>query len=198
MALTVELNPFTGDLQLLNEGTALQFKAGVANYAALPSLGNDVNDARITNDDGHLYIWDGAMWVDQGDILDLEWAAISGKPTSSPTDIDDAVSKRHTQGTDQTLDDGGGNETSVFELRDTLDNVIPDLVTKSHDQNTDTGTTNDFDITGELSIKVYSQASEPVLGQDNRIAMWIDTDDSNRVYVLFRRGSGDQVAVELS
>lgn len=161
MALTVELNPFTGDLQLLSDGTALTFEAGVANAAALPLVGNDVNDARITNDDGHLWIWDGLVWVDQGDILDLTWAAISGKPTSDVADIDDAVTKRH-------------------------------------DQNTDTGTTNNFDVVGELSIKVYSQASEPVLGQDNRMAIWIDTDDSNRVYVLFRRGSGDQVAVELS
>lgn len=55
-----------------------------------------------------------------------------------------------------------------------------------------------FDIAGEMSVKVYSQASEPILGANNRIAIWIDTDDSNRVYILFKRGTGDQVAVELA
>jgi len=55
--------------------------------------------------------------------------------------------------------------------------------------------TNNLMLTGELSIKVYAQASEPTLTADNRIAIWIDTDDANKVYLLFRRGSGDQVKI---
>jgi hypothetical protein len=50
----------------------------------------------------------------------------------------------------------------------------------------------------EIAIKVYSQNGEPTLSADNNMAIWIDTDDSNRVYLLFRRGTGDQVAVELA
>lgn len=53
-------------------------------------------------------------------------------------------------------------------------------------------------IVGEFSMKVYSQAAEPTLSADNRLAMWIDTDDSNKVFLLFRRGSGDNVSVELA
>jgi hypothetical protein len=50
----------------------------------------------------------------------------------------------------------------------------------------------------EVAIKLYSQNSEPTLAADNNLAIWIDTDDSNRVYLLYRRGTGDQVAVELA
>jgi hypothetical protein len=49
----------------------------------------------------------------------------------------------------------------------------------------------------EIAIKLYSQNDEPTLAADNNLAIWIDTDDSNRVYLLYRRGTGDQVAVEL-
>jgi hypothetical protein len=47
------------------------------------------------------------------------------------------------------------------------------------------------------SIPYYAQASEPTLSQDNQAAFWKDTDDSNRVYFVFRRGSGDQIKIEL-
>jgi hypothetical protein len=50
----------------------------------------------------------------------------------------------------------------------------------------------------EVAIKLYSQNAEPTLTADNNLAIWIDTDDSNRVYLLYRRGTGDQVAVELA
>jgi len=54
------------------------------------------------------------------------------------------------------------------------------------------------EITGELKIKIYAQASEPTLNADDYMAIWKDTDDSNRIYLLFRRGSGDVVGVELT
>jgi len=47
-------------------------------------------------------------------------------------------------------------------------------------------------------IKTYTQAAEPTLSADNKAAIWIDSDDSNRVYLVFRRGIGDQVKVELT
>jgi len=49
----------------------------------------------------------------------------------------------------------------------------------------------------EISIRLFSQNSEPTLAEDNNLAMWIDTDDLNRVYLVYRRGTGDQVKVEL-
>ena len=45
---------------------------------------------------------------------------------------------------------------------------------------------------------VYSQDAEPTLDEDHKLCVWIDTNDSNRVYLLFRRGSGDHVKVELT
>jgi hypothetical protein len=50
----------------------------------------------------------------------------------------------------------------------------------------------------EIKIKVYSQTTAPTLTADQQMAIWIDTDDSNRVRLLFRRGSGDVVGVELT
>jgi len=41
--------------------------------------------------------------------------------------IQDTLDKRHTQNTDTILDEGGANETTVIELRDAIDNDIPEL-----------------------------------------------------------------------
>jgi len=56
----------------------------------------------------------------------------------------------------------------------------------------------DTSIEGELKIKVYSQTTEPELNENNNMAIWIDTSDSNRVWLMFRRGAADIVAVELA
>jgi hypothetical protein len=96
---------------------ALTFKESVANQAALPLIGNSLNDTRITNDTGHLYIWNGTTWVDQGDIIDFQWSAIEDKPSSSVADIDSAVSLKHTQGTDQGLDTGGANAVTAAQAK---------------------------------------------------------------------------------
>ena len=67
-----------------------------------------------------------------------------------------------------------------------------------HTQGTDAGASGSFNIVGELTIKVYSQDAEPTLDTNNKMAIWIDTNDSNRTYLLFRRGSGDHLKVELA
>jgi hypothetical protein len=56
----------------------------------------------------------------------------------------------------------------------------------------------DIVATGELTIKVYDQAAEPTLDVDNKLALWKDSDDSDRTYLVFRRGAGDQIKVELA
>jgi len=103
--LKQKINLRTGQWNLVNDSGLLFFKPAVADEASLPLVGNTTNDARITNDTHHLYVWSGSAWVDQGDILDLTWSAISGKPSSSVGDIDDAVSKKHTQNTDTQIAD---------------------------------------------------------------------------------------------
>jgi hypothetical protein len=97
-----KLNIRTGQWNLVPNNIVLEFKAGVATYLDLPLTGNTKGDARIANDTGHLYVWsidassgDLTDWIDAGDIVDLTWDAISGKPSSTPADIDDAVSDRH-------------------------------------------------------------------------------------------------------
>lgn len=54
------------------------------------------------------YLWTGSAWTktaerDSIDVI-LEWANIVGKPSSSVTDIDDAVTKRHTHSNKTLLD----------------------------------------------------------------------------------------------
>lgn len=56
----------------------------------------------------------------------------------------------------------------------------------------------DVSILGELSIKVVAQATEPTISADNRMVIWKDTDDSDKIYLVFRRGSGDQVKLLFS
>lgn len=51
---------------------------------------------------------------------------------------------------------------------------------------------------GELKIKYYEQDAEPGIGSDGYMAMWKDTNDSNRIYLVFKRGEADQVKVELT
>jgi len=50
----------------------------------------------------------------------------------------------------------------------------------------------------DIILKVYDQAAIPTLDTDNKAAIWVDSDDSDRVYLVFRRGAGDQVKVELT
>ena len=119
-------NPFTkkfqrvlSDSYIATIAAGLNFKEGVADSASLPSSGNVTHDARITNDNHHLYIWDGTAWQDQGDIFNIAWAAIDDKPNSSVVDIDDAVAKKHIQNTDSKLNDGV-NEVTASELKSLL------------------------------------------------------------------------------
>lgn len=42
---------------------ATNWKASVANLAALPSSGNTTGDARVALDTGNIYVWNGSSWV---------------------------------------------------------------------------------------------------------------------------------------
>jgi hypothetical protein len=93
--LKQKYNPLSRAHNFVPTANVMTFKDGVANYAVLPINGNSVGDARITNDTGHLYVWNRTTWVDQGDIINLLWSAIDGKPTSLVSDIDSAVNLKH-------------------------------------------------------------------------------------------------------
>lgn len=50
----------------------------------------------------------------------------------------------------------------------------------------------------ERKLKVYVQTAEPTLANDYDTCIWVDSDDSNRTYLVFRRGAGDQISVEMN
>src|SRR5579863_1722909 len=86
-------NPFTGTLQYVPTNVSVAFKPAVANEASLPMGTNNIGDAVLTEDTGHLYIWDGMEWNDQGAFVTIDWNAIVGIPTSTPSQIDTAVTE---------------------------------------------------------------------------------------------------------
>ena len=46
----------------------LIFKVLVANSVPLPATGNTAGDGYITQNDGHIHVWDGSSWIDCGQI----------------------------------------------------------------------------------------------------------------------------------
>lgn len=59
------------------------------------------------------------------------------------------------------------------------------------------GLANWLDGGGGAQIPTHRQAAEPVLGADDHHCFWVDT-TTNQAWLVFRRGVGDQVKVELS
>ena len=51
------------------QGTSINVRGSVATSAQLPSVGNSVNDAFIVDFDGDLYIWNGTVWSNVGQIV---------------------------------------------------------------------------------------------------------------------------------
>jgi hypothetical protein len=82
---------------LLYESTniVLKFCSGVETVGDLPMSGNVQGDARIVNATGDLWVWDGSDWMNQGQVVDLDWDLIEGRPSSSVADIDNAVAQKH-------------------------------------------------------------------------------------------------------
>lgn len=114
------VNPYTGDLQLVFNGSIVNILESVDTQVDLPLSGNSENDLRIVKDTDNMYTWgisassgDLSDWKNIGSVSTVAWESITGKPTSAVVDIDDAVTKKHTQNTDTKLDEGGANEKSV-------------------------------------------------------------------------------------
>ena len=83
---------------------------------------------QITTTEGTIELWllcknDGDEVTDYKKIgaSKINWSNILDKPTSSVSNIDDAVAKRHTQNKDTYLDMGGTNEVTVSAIKDTVD-----------------------------------------------------------------------------
>lgn len=79
---------------------------------------NATGDSTVSKG-GARYLRNGGAWVKTSEMesmdLVLDWTHLSGKPTSTPTTIDDAVNKRHTHNNKTQLDligqDSDGNIT---------------------------------------------------------------------------------------
>ena len=52
-----------------SQGVSINLKASSLTVSALPSTGNTLNDARIVEEDGDLYIWSGTSWTSAGQIV---------------------------------------------------------------------------------------------------------------------------------
>lgn len=60
------INPFTGQIDGIGSGstpTTTSWKDPVANYSALPLVGNTAGDVRATLDTSTLYVWNGTTWI---------------------------------------------------------------------------------------------------------------------------------------
>lgn len=51
------------------QGTSISFKGSVPTASALPVGSNNVNDAYVVDADGNLYVWNGGVWQDVGQIV---------------------------------------------------------------------------------------------------------------------------------
>lgn len=98
------------------------------------------------------------------------------------------------------------SEITDFDIEVSNNADVADNTSKAHDQNTDTALRTDklvvdsngnTEIKGELTIKVYVQATEPLLGGNKRIAIWEDT-SNNRTNMLYKDSLGNQKIVEFS
>lgn len=151
------VNPFTGNLTLIRSDSAFHLKDSVNTYNNLPTTGNTENDVRITQDTDKMYTWgisasSGNLndWKEIGSVSSVDWSSIDNKPSSSTSDIDDAVTKKHEHSNKAQLDlitDGDhdvriDNPHSVDKNDVSLGSVpnldTTDAVNNEHTQNTDT------------------------------------------------------------
>lgn len=112
-----KFNPWTKKLQWVIDANLLKIKGSVNTKNDLPITGNSENDCYITKDTDRLYTWSisassGTLddWKDVGSTAEIDWSAITNKPSSSTSDIDDAVSKKHSQNTDT------GTTENIFQI----------------------------------------------------------------------------------
>jgi len=158
----------------------------VVNVAGATSI-DSVNDWEI----GDWIVNNGSIWekIDNTDKV----SSVNGQTGSVVLDTDD-VSE-------------GTSNLYYTEARVSANSDVANNTSLAHTQNTDIALRTDklvidasgnTDIVGELSIKVYNQPAEPTLTADSRMAIWIDSDHpTTRTFLIFRRGAGDQISVEL-
>lgn len=64
-------------------GAGIIVKGNVPDEASLPLTGNTVNDAYVTDDTGHMWVWNGTSWTDVGQFSGPEGPQGPAGPTGS-------------------------------------------------------------------------------------------------------------------
>jgi hypothetical protein len=179
-----KLNVFTGKLQLVPSGTVLTFKEAVADSDALPTDGNLVNEARVTLDNSHIWIWDGSQWVDQGALADISWDSLSGKPSSSPAQIDLAVTDSHTHSNKTLLD--SYNQTNAN---------ITDAINKRHTAGSETQGGDISGTVGSANVDKLKGRNVPNPGSGDN-GKFLKYDHMSNSYILDTANGGEGGAVD--
>ena len=114
MAFTYRYNPLSKKFDVVQDSSLLTLKGVVDTTNDLPLTGNSKNDLYVVSENDRLFTWNKptdsgilADWVDVGSVTSIDWSIITNKPTSGVGDIDDAVTKKHTQNTDTILTTDG-------------------------------------------------------------------------------------------
>jgi hypothetical protein len=144
--------------QLITDGTVFPFKGVVAAIANLPLTGNAQNDVYIVSATDRIYTWNSTQsfgtvdkWVDIGAVSSIDWSSVANRPSSLVTDIDSAVSLKHSHANavalaavtntntgDQDLsgkvDKVSGKGLSTNDFTDNLKNAYDDAVSNKADK----------------------------------------------------------------
>lgn len=123
------------------------------------------------------YLHDGTSWskTAENESIDIvqSWENLINKPTSSVANIDDAVTKRHTQNTDTALDIGQPTQVTSSELRAHVDASTPH---SGHENKSEKGQSNGYaPLDGSTKLvssylNVGSSAGTVCAGDDSRLS----------------------------
>jgi len=112
-----------------NAGNTPSIQAGTD--SSKPSAGT-AGRIYIATDSSKIYRDTGSSWQVIGVV---NWSDLSGKPSSSVANIDDAVNKRHTQNTDTTLTGSGANTINTTGTGNIVDFKVNGSIKSSIDNN---------------------------------------------------------------
>lgn len=112
-----------------NAGNTPSIQAGTD--SSKPSAGTS-GRIYIATDTSKIYRDTGSSWQVIGVV---NWSDLSGKPSSSVANIDDAVNKRHTQNTDTTLTGSGANTINTTGTGNIVDFKVNGSTKSSIDNN---------------------------------------------------------------
>lgn len=125
-----------------SDGTSVTIQGSVTNSGDLPGSGNSNGDGYITQNDGHLWVWDGNGWVDAGQI----------QGPVGPTGADGPTGPQGLQGV--TGPTGPQGPTGAFTVLEDADADTKIQVEESADEDVIR-----FDVAGTEQLRIQSNAN---------------------------------------